>query len=127
MEINKITPSVSSATTTTAQETKIAKATDAAVRLNVAARKVQAEAVQTKMAAAAVASNSDEVAVVKVSSTAQAIQQAVRQTSGEEAFDQKKVDRIRRAIAEGKFAIDEEALARKFIELEKQLGDLGRS
>jgi flagellar biosynthesis anti-sigma factor FlgM len=53
--------------------------------------------------------------------------QAVRQVAGDEAFDQKKVDRIRKEILEGRFPMDEERLARKFMELENELGELGRS
>ena len=63
---------------------------------------------------------------VKVSVAAQERLQAARVAGEKDAFDQEKVDRIRREIAEGSFPIDEERLARKFLELEKQLGDLGR-
>ena len=64
---------------------------------------------------------------VKVSAAAKEMAQAVRQVAGDEAFDQKKVDRIRKEILEGRFPIDEERLARKFMELENELGELGRS
>jgi flagellar biosynthesis anti-sigma factor FlgM len=72
---------------------------------------------------------SADVAVlpVKVSVAAKEMAQAVRQVAGDEAFDQKKVDRIRKEILEGRFPIDEERLARKFMELENELGELGRS
>ena len=64
---------------------------------------------------------------VKVSAAAKEMAQAVRQVAGDEAFDQRKVDRIRKEILEGRFPIDEERLARKFMELENELGELGRS
>jgi flagellar biosynthesis anti-sigma factor FlgM len=64
---------------------------------------------------------------VKVSATAQQMMQAARlATDGKESFDAKKVERLRREIMEGRFPIDEERLARKVMELEQQLGDLGR-
>ena len=64
---------------------------------------------------------------VKVSTTAQQMLQASRLASdGKESFDAKKVERLRREIMEGRFPIDEERLARKVMELEQQLGDLGR-
>jgi anti-sigma28 factor (negative regulator of flagellin synthesis) len=43
----------------------------------------------------------------------------------DEVFDQDKVDSIRREILEGRFPIDEERLAKKFRELEEELGNLG--
>ena len=68
---------------------------------------------------------SADVAVlpVKVSAAAKEMAQAVRQVAGDEAFDQKKVDRIRKEILEGRFPMDEERLARKFMELENELGE----
>jgi flagellar biosynthesis anti-sigma factor FlgM len=64
---------------------------------------------------------------VKVSVAAKEMAQAVKQIANDEAFDQKKVDRIRKDILEGRFPIDEERLARKFSELERELGELGRT
>lgn len=64
---------------------------------------------------------------VKVSAAAKEMAQAVKQIANDEAFDQKKVDRIRKDILEGRFPIDEERLARKFSELERELGELGRT
>jgi len=64
---------------------------------------------------------------VKVSTAAKEMAQAVKQIANDEAFDQKKVDRIRKDILEGRFPIDEERLARKFMELENELGELGRT
>jgi len=43
----------------------------------------------------------------------------------DDVFDQDKIESIRREIREGRFPIDEERLAKKFRELEKELGDLG--
>ena len=64
---------------------------------------------------------------VKVSATAQQMMQSARlATDVKESFDAKKVERLRREIMEGRFPIDEERLARKVMELEQQLGDLGR-
>jgi anti-sigma28 factor (negative regulator of flagellin synthesis) len=42
----------------------------------------------------------------------------------DDTFDQDKVDSIRREILEGKFPIDEDRLASKFRELEKELGGI---
>ena len=66
-------------------------------------------------------------AAVEVSTMASQIAQAVKGSSSEEVFDQKKVDRLRKEIAEGRVPIDAEKLARKFLDLEQALGDLGRS
>lgn len=63
---------------------------------------------------------------IKVSPAAQGLAQAVRSTSDDAAgFDPAKVEAIRREIAEGRFPLDADKLARKFRELEEQLGDLG--
>ena len=51
--------------------------------------------------------------------------QAVQGSPDDEMFDRVKVEKIRREIAEGRFPIDEDRLAKKFRELEEQLGDLG--
>jgi flagellar biosynthesis anti-sigma factor FlgM len=63
--------------------------------------------------------------VVRVSTQAKEMLQAVRNSGGEDTFDQARVESIRREIREGRFPIDEDRLARKFRELEKELGDLG--
>ena len=63
---------------------------------------------------------------ISVSPAAKGIIQAVRDTSDDAAgFDPAKVEAIRREIAEGRFPLDADKLARKFRELEEQLGDLG--
>ena len=78
-------------------------------------------------AARAAAANEVVTLPVKVSTTAQQMLQASRLSAdGKETFDSKKVERLRREIMEGRFPIDEERLARKVMELEQQLGDLGR-
>lgn len=63
--------------------------------------------------------------VVRVSSQAKEMLQAVRYSGDDDTFDQARVESIRREIREGRFPIDEERLARKFRELEQELGDLG--
>lgn len=62
---------------------------------------------------------------VRISVTAKGMLQAVKSSADDEEFDQARVDSIRREIAEGRFPIDEDRLARKFRELEEQLGDFG--
>ena len=120
MTIDKLQPSVNQVSL----EAKAAQAADAAARAQSTARKQQTEAQQAKVVQKGMA---EVVSVpVKVSVAAQERLQAARVASEKDAFDQEKVDRIRREIAEGSFPIDEERLARKFLELEKQLGDLGR-
>lgn len=64
-------------------------------------------------------------ATVSVSVTAKELFGAVKSVSDEDEFDLDKVEQIRKEIASGRFPIDEERLARKFRELEQQLGDLG--
>jgi len=62
---------------------------------------------------------------VTVSIAAKEMFNAVKSVSDDDDFDQDKVDEIRKAISSGRFPIDEERLAKKFLELEQQLGDLG--
>ena len=62
---------------------------------------------------------------VRVSNVSRELSAALGATPADEVFDQDKVERIRREILEGRFPIDEERLARKFRELEEELGDLG--
>lgn len=63
--------------------------------------------------------------VVRISVTAKGMLQAVKSSAVDEEFDKARVESIRREIAEGRFPIDEDRLARKFRELEERLGDLG--
>jgi flagellar biosynthesis anti-sigma factor FlgM len=88
------------------------------------ARQAKDSAVQQQTAQRA----SAEVSVlpVRVSAAAKEMAQAIRLSGGDDTFDQKKVDRIRKEILEGRFPINEERLARKFMELENELGELGR-
>ncbi|NBU24212.1 MAG: flagellar biosynthesis anti-sigma factor FlgM [Gammaproteobacteria bacterium] len=62
---------------------------------------------------------------VQVSTVSREMSAALGPNSMDEMFDHDKVEAIRREIREGRFPIDEERLAKKFRELEKELGDLG--
>lgn len=62
---------------------------------------------------------------VRVSNVSRELSAALGATAADDVFDQDKVDSIRREILEGRFPIDEDRLAKKFRELEKELGDLG--
>lgn len=97
-------------------------------RETAAAAAARAHASAQKVARAAVSEPArPATATVEVSTVASQIAQAVKGSGGEEVFDQKKVDRLRREIAEGRAPVDAEKLARKFLDLERVLGDLGRS
>jgi flagellar biosynthesis anti-sigma factor FlgM len=62
---------------------------------------------------------------VRVSNISRELSAALGANAMDEVFDQDKVDSIRREILEGRFPIDEERLAKKFRELEEELGNLG--
>ncbi len=62
---------------------------------------------------------------VRVSTVSRELSAALGPNAVDDVFDQEKVENIRREIREGRFPIDEERLARKFQELEKELGNLG--
>lgn len=62
---------------------------------------------------------------VRVSTVSRELSAALGATAADEVFDHDKVESIRREILEGRFPIDEERLARKFRELEEELGNLG--
>lgn len=62
---------------------------------------------------------------VRLSNVAREMSAALGPNAADEVFDHDKVEAIRREIREGRFPIDEERLARKFRELEQELGDLG--
>jgi flagellar biosynthesis anti-sigma factor FlgM len=62
---------------------------------------------------------------VRVSNVSRELSAALGPTAMDEVFDHDKVESIRREIREGRFPIDEERLAKKFRELEQELGDLG--
>jgi flagellar biosynthesis anti-sigma factor FlgM len=81
-----------------------------------------AQANQRPAQRAAVAAALDPVQVSNVSREMSA---ALGPNAADEVFDHDKVEAIRREILEGRFPIDEERLARKFRELEQELGDLG--
>lgn len=122
MTIDKIQPTP----LPSAIETKVTKTAEEADK----ARALTSQrTLDNNQQAAARAASANEVVTlpVKVSTTAQQMLQAARLASdGKESFDAKKVERLRREIMEGRFPIDEERLARKVMELEQQLGDLGR-
>jgi negative regulator of flagellin synthesis FlgM len=63
---------------------------------------------------------------VTVSAAASEMLQAVRTAGTTEGFDQKKVDRLRKEIADGRVPLDAQKLAEKFLDLEMKLGNLGR-
>lgn len=93
--------------------------------------KLQAEALRSAASQAAPAQAAQQAQQaasnpVKVSAVASEMLQAVKSAASEEPFDQKKVDRLRKEIAEGRVPLDAEKLARKFLALEKELGSLGR-
>jgi len=62
---------------------------------------------------------------VQVSNVSREMAAALGPNAMDEAFDHDKVEAIRREILEGRFPIDEERLAKRFRELEQELGDLG--
>ena len=107
-------------------ETKVTKTAEEADKARALGARRAVDADQQASTRSAVA-NEVVSLPVKVSATAQQMVQAARlATDGKESFDAKKVERLRREIMEGRFPIDEERLARKVMELEQQLGDLGR-
>jgi len=62
---------------------------------------------------------------VRVSNVSRELAAALGPNALDEVFDEERVESIRRDIREGRFPIDEERLAKKFQELEKELGNLG--
>lgn len=62
---------------------------------------------------------------VRVSSMSRELSAVLSPAAMDDTFDQDKVESIRREILEGKFPIDEDRLASKFRELEKELGGFG--
>lgn len=122
MTIDKIQPTPLAS----AIETKVTKTSEEADKARALTSQRTLDNNQ-QAAARAAAANEVVTLPVKVSTTAQQMLQAARLSSdGKESFDAKKVERLRREIMEGRFPIDEERLARKVMELEQQLGDLGR-
>ena len=92
-----------------------------------AAAQVAQDQAARQRAAVTSQENSRSSDPVSVSETATNLSQAINSVASEgEDFDQEKVDRIRRDIRSGRFPINEERLARKFMELERELGDLRR-
>jgi len=62
---------------------------------------------------------------VRVSNMSRELSAVLGPAAMDDTFDQDKVESIRREILEGKFPIDEDRLASKFRELEKELGGFG--
>lgn len=62
---------------------------------------------------------------VRVSNMSRELSAALGPAAMDDTFDQDKVDSIRREILEGKFPIDEDRLASKFRELEKEIRGFG--
>ena len=62
---------------------------------------------------------------VRVSNMSRELSAVLGSAAMDDTFDQDKVESIRREILEGKFPIDEDRLASKFRELEKELGGFG--
>ena len=62
---------------------------------------------------------------VRVSNISRELSAVLGPAAMDDTFDQDKVESIRREILEGKFPIDEDRLASKFRELEKELGGFG--
>jgi len=81
--------------------------------------------VQSDRSAAQAATVAASVDPVQVSTVSREMSAALGPHSMDEVFDHDKVEAIRREIREGRFPIDEERLAKKFRELERELGDLG--
>jgi negative regulator of flagellin synthesis FlgM len=64
-------------------------------------------------------------AAVQLSPTAQQLMQTAKSADANTVYDQKKVDRLRKSISEGTYAVNNKQLASKFLELEKLLGKQG--
>ena len=58
---------------------------------------------------------------VSLSTQARRLRHIENRVADQEAFDEKRVEEIRAAIAEGRYHIDPERLAERFVELESQL------
>jgi flagellar biosynthesis anti-sigma factor FlgM len=62
---------------------------------------------------------------VRVSNMSRELSAVLGPAAMDDTFDQDKVDSIRREILEGRFPIDEDRLASKFRELEKEIRGFG--
>ncbi len=58
---------------------------------------------------------------VEISPDAKAIERLEARVAESDSFDQRRVDEITRAISEGRYPIDQDRIAEKFLELEDQL------
>ena len=70
---------------------------------------------------AAKAQAEQEAAQVKLSEEAQSLQRVQEALEREDSFDEQRVEEIKRAISEGQYPIDNDRLARRFLDLEAQL------
>ena len=61
-------------------------------------------------------------AVVNLTETAETLQILQKQLADAPAVDQQKIDSIKQALLEGKYQVDADKVAEKFIEIEKALG-----
>ena len=61
-------------------------------------------------------------AVVNLTETAETLQILQKQLADAPAVDQQKIDSIKQASLEGKYQVDADKVAEKFIEIEKALG-----
>lgn len=58
---------------------------------------------------------------VRISEDAQAIERLAREVRSAESFDEQRVKDITQAISEGRYPVDNQRVAEKFLELESQL------
>lgn len=87
-------------------------AKDAAARDKVSKERVRAER----------QSSADQQAdKVQLSEDAQSLQRIQETLEREDSFDAKRVEDIKQAISEGRYPVDNDRLARRFLDLESQL------
>ena len=63
----------------------------------------------------------DRAEQVQLSQDAQSLQRVQETLDRQDSFDKERVEEIRQAIGEGRYPIDNDRLARRFMELESQL------
>ena len=82
------------------------------------------QAVADKKAAqqrAADQAKADDATQVRLSEDAQSLQRVQETLERQDSFDTDRVEQIKQAIGEGRYPIDNDRLARRFLELETQL------
>ena len=87
-------------------------AKDVAARDKVAKERVRAERQ---------ASADQQADKVQLSEDAQSLQRIQETLEREDSFDAKRVEDIKQAISEGRYPVDNDRLARRFLDLESQL------